>query len=316
MRKKKFQNKNTLPIVVISLDFELRWGVHDKYGLDFNAYKENLENVHEIVPILLKFFRERNILVTWATVGALGCKNWEEYFIRAPKPPNYHNPSFKVNRKYAEMDPEGHLHFAPNLLHKIHETPGQELGTHTFSHIFMREEGVTKDDVESDLLAVSKLWKDRGYLPPKSLVFPRNQHSFVNSILSTSIKIWRGNETPWFYECNDSRTNKIFPRGLRLLDAINPFAQRSYFLEENMVRSSLFLRTNLPKALWELHFARIKNELKLLSPNQIFHIWWHPHNLGADMSIRLARVEKVLDIIAERREKGLLASKYMKDLVG
>jgi peptidoglycan/xylan/chitin deacetylase (PgdA/CDA1 family) len=311
----KSKMENPSPIVVISLDFELRWGVHDKYGLDFNGYRENLENVPEVVPILLKLFEDRNICATWATVGALGCKNWEEYFERAPKPPNYANPSFKINHEYADMDPEGHLHFAPELLQKIHETPGQELGTHTFSHIFLRERGMTANDVESDLSAVNKLWKDRGYSPPKSLVFPRNQHNFLDPILSTSIKIWRGNETPWFYECNDSRTNKLFPRGLRLLDSINPFVRRPCILEESMVRSSLYLRTNLPKTLWELHFSRIKNELKVSDPNQIFHLWWHPHNFGADMKQRIARLEKILDIIAEKCEKGLLASKCMKDLV-
>jgi peptidoglycan/xylan/chitin deacetylase (PgdA/CDA1 family) len=315
MNETTLKKQNGLPAVVISLDFELRWGVHDVYGLDIDGYRENLENVHEVVPKLLKLFEDRNICATWATVGALGCKNWDEYFDRAPQPPNYNNPSFKINQQYAEMDPDGNLHFAPDLLQKIHETPGQELGTHTFSHIFMRERGMTANDVESDLSAVNKLWKDRGYSSPKSLVFPRNQYKFLDAILATSIKIWRGNETPWFYECNDSGTNKLLPRGLRLLDAINPFAKRPCILEESMVRSSLFLRTNLPKALWDLHFSRIKNELNVSGPNQIFHLWWHPHNFGADMANRLVRLEQVLDIIADKRERGFLASKCMMDLV-
>ena len=59
------------PSVVISLDFELRWGMHDRLGTNYDAYRENLENVREIVPALLKLFSEHKIRVTWACVGAL-----------------------------------------------------------------------------------------------------------------------------------------------------------------------------------------------------------------------------------------------------
>ena len=41
------------PRIVLSLDFELRWGVHDLYGDDFEANRAVLERVHEAVPALL-----------------------------------------------------------------------------------------------------------------------------------------------------------------------------------------------------------------------------------------------------------------------
>src|SRR5919106_222235 len=85
------------PRVVISLDFELRWGWHDIYGLDFEARRAGLEQVRHVVPALLKLLVRHGIRATWAAVGAIGCLSWEEYFRRAPQPPKYVRSSFAIN---------------------------------------------------------------------------------------------------------------------------------------------------------------------------------------------------------------------------
>ena len=146
------------PSVVISLDFELRWGLHDRLGTNMQAYRQSLEGVQEAVPALLRLFSQRKLRATWACVGALGCAGWEDYFSRAPAPPRYHNPRLALDPRYADLDPDGRLHFAPELLQLVKDTPGQELGTHTFSHIYMQEPGITSEDVAADLRAVSQLW--------------------------------------------------------------------------------------------------------------------------------------------------------------
>ena len=305
----------TLPSVVISLDFELRWGMHDKLRFDIDAYRENLEKVWQVVPLLLKLFQSRKIRVTWACVGALGCRDWDEYFSRAPRQPKYHDSSLAVSPQYAELDPGGQLHFALELLQLVHATPGQELGVHTFSHIYMREPGVTAEDVKADLLAASLLWKDRLGVLPISLTFPRNQYAFLDTIRACGIMIWRGNEHPWYYDCNEASTNNILPRVLRLIDSLNPLTRRASPLEDGMTRASLFLRLNLPYSAWRFHVARIRRELDTLRPREIFHLWWHPHNLGSEVSIRITRVEEICNIIAEKCERGLLLSQNMGDLV-
>ncbi len=293
----------------------MRWGMHDKLGLNFDAYRENLENVRYIVPELLKMFTERNIRATWACVGALGCHNWDEYFERAPKPPKYDNPLLAVNPKYAELDPYGHLHFAPDLLSLICKFPGQELGTHTFSHIYMREPGITREDVLADLCAVSSLWSERFGANPVSLVFPRNQNAFIEDILSTSIKIWRSNEKSWYQNCNETATNKWLARSLRMLEAVNPFVRRASKISADSTRSSLFLRPNLPWPAWHLHRKRVSCELNSLKAGEIFHVWWHPHNLGSDMRLRISRTEEILDLIGEKVSKGCVSSNCMSDLI-
>ena len=113
--------KRTLPgrvvttdrLVVVSLDFELRWGIHDVYGLDFDAYRQNIEQVRHAVPALVTLLVEHGICATWATVGAIGCLSWDEYFKRAPAPPRYIRSCLAIDPRYAELDPDGTLHFAP-----------------------------------------------------------------------------------------------------------------------------------------------------------------------------------------------------------
>ena len=297
------------------MDFERRWGVHHRLGLDFAAYREHLENVQPVVVSLLELVTARNIRATWAAVGALACRDWHEYFARAPRPPKYDNPTLAISPRYADLDRDGHLHFAPDLLRLVHASRGQELGTHTFSHILMREPGVTPDDVTADLGAVGRLWQERFGAPPISLVFPRNQVAFVPVIRSCGIRMWRGNETGWYHDCNETATNRPVARARRLLDAVNPWARHASAVEGDMTRASMFLRTNLPGPAWALHLARIRRELDTLRPAQVFHIWWHDHNLGVDIQRRLTRVEQVFDMIADRCVRGQLVSKNMGDLV-
>lgn len=306
-----------LPSVVISLDFELRWGVHDRFALDMNGYRENLENVQLVIPALLKLFTQREIRVTWACVGAIGCNNWQEYFSRAPAPPNYEKTSLKIDPRYADLDPEGRLYFAPKLVRLINECQGQELGTHTFSHIYACEKGICREDIRADLLAVKLLCEEKFGFQPVSLVFPRNQHGFLPVIKEAGIDIWRGNESPWYHAntISNSRVGSVLSRAFRFKDAVNPFMKRSEILHENMTRASLFLRTNLSELLWKLHFARIKYELDSLQAGQIFHIWCHPHNFGADMGKRLSRMGEVMDLVAEKCRQGQVVSRNMSDLL-
>src|SRR5277367_5273170 len=54
---------------VISLDFELHWGVRDHRSVD--QYRENLLGVRQAVPAILELFERYGIHATWATVGFL-----------------------------------------------------------------------------------------------------------------------------------------------------------------------------------------------------------------------------------------------------
>ena len=63
--------------LVISLDFELHWGVRDKRPAD-GPYRENLLGAREAIPRMLDLFEEFGVAATWATVGFLFAKNRRE----------------------------------------------------------------------------------------------------------------------------------------------------------------------------------------------------------------------------------------------
>ncbi len=292
--------------ITISIDFELRWGVHDQFGLDIERYRENLEEEPRIVPELLRLFEQYGVRATWATVGAIACVDWNDYFRRAPAPPRYSNPQFAFDPRNSDIDPDGRLHFAPGLIDLIAASPGQEIGTHTFSHLFLGEAGVTAQDATADLAAAVRIHEERIGARPVSLVFPRNQCAFLEVVRANGILVWRGNERGWYFNRNDSRSSSPLVRGLHVADAINPWTCRATPLEGDMTRSSLFFRPALPDWMWPLHLEKIRNSISAVKAGQIFHLWSHPHNFGTDRVRRLARLEQVLAVMAElARQRGL-----------
>jgi hypothetical protein len=59
--------------VVISLGYELLWGVRDHPTRE--SYGANALGGRQAIPAMLDLFHRRNISATWATVGALLCEN-------------------------------------------------------------------------------------------------------------------------------------------------------------------------------------------------------------------------------------------------
>jgi peptidoglycan/xylan/chitin deacetylase (PgdA/CDA1 family) len=63
-------------MLVISLDFELHWGVRDKRRIE--DYRENLLGARAVIPRLLDLFARYDIHATWAAVGFLFFRNRTE----------------------------------------------------------------------------------------------------------------------------------------------------------------------------------------------------------------------------------------------
>ena len=56
-------------VLVISLDFELHWGVFDHLSVE--EYRANLLGARACIPRMLELFEEFEVHATWATVGLL-----------------------------------------------------------------------------------------------------------------------------------------------------------------------------------------------------------------------------------------------------
>src|SRR3954447_25947152 len=107
--------------LVVSLDFELRWGVRDRP--DVECYGANLHGARQVVPSLLERFAAAGIAATWATVGMLFCESREDLLARKPaRVPSYDDPRLSPYAELEQLGASEHedpLHFAPSLIRQI-----------------------------------------------------------------------------------------------------------------------------------------------------------------------------------------------------
>lgn len=292
-------------IFTISLDFELYWGMQDKYTI--TEYKDNLDGIEIAIKKMLKVFDQYDAHATWATVGMLFANNINELKKYYPDTqPHYTNDQLNP---YHYIKNNNHLehsyHFAPELINLISSYHGQEIGTHTFSHYYCLENGQTRNEFLSDIQSAVAIAKDTK-IKLKSLVFPRNQWNtnYLQVLNKCGIDCYRGNETSWLYKASNAEHSKLFKRAIRLIDAyFNISGPNCYSLAELSeikpynIPASRFLRPFTKKlALLDgLRKNRIKQAIKYAAKNgQLFHLWWHPHNFGINTEENLSFLEDIL----------------------
>ena len=164
---------------IISLDFELIWGMHEGDIVN-NSYNGNIKGGRKAIPDLLKLFEKHGIHATWAVVGLMFAENAEEarkYFPKENMQPTYINMNISPYPFIKDIDkPETdkELYFAPDIIEQVSKVNGQEIASHTFSHYYCREEGQTVEQFEADMIAAKAIAEDKGY-KLTSFVFPKNQ---------------------------------------------------------------------------------------------------------------------------------------------
>src|SRR5690606_19825747 len=109
-------------------------------------------------------------------------------------------------------------HFAPSLVREIIRTPGQELGTHTFSHYCCLEPGQTPEAFRADFTSAVKVAGAKFGVTPRSLVFPRNQFNpaYLSLCAEQGIVAFRGNQASWLYQAKNGDGETLVRRGSRL----------------------------------------------------------------------------------------------------
>jgi peptidoglycan/xylan/chitin deacetylase (PgdA/CDA1 family) len=251
---------------------------------------------------MLEYFAREGIGATWATVGALACSGWDEYLDRAPPPPAYEDPREGFKHSWRQLDPSGRLHFAPEAIAAIAAAPGQELGSHTFSHICFREAGCSPADVLADSQAVAAAFGEKFGVIPTSFVFPRNQVNYTDALMQAGIERWRTNPKVSCWNATRREEQSRLVRGLRLFDSLAPVGTRRAPSQE--MRASYLVRFPLNDRMWKLHMRRIRRDARRLRTGETLHLWWHPHNLGANVEGALRRLAELIDTIREATPTG------------
>ena len=313
-------------VLVVSLDLELIWGIGGA-GPD-HPYLENLRGAQLAARRILDLFRESSVHATWAAVGCLFFDNRED-LIRAvpPRTPEYRDSRlspYRYIRDSETLAPE--LHFAPELIESIQRTPGQEVGSHTFSHFYCLERGQTAEAFREDMEAARRAARSRR-VEFKSFVFPKHQCNpeYFAELSRLGIRSYRGPQAHWAYRGWRRPGLRPVRRAVRFLDAyLNVSGPQVYAQEECVnggslanIRSSRFLGPVRPSLapLEPLRLRRITRSLdRAAAEGKVFHLWWHPHNFGAHMERNLEFLRKVLDHAARLREEGTLVSRNMGEL--
>jgi len=293
---------------VISLDFELMWGVRDHATRD--TYGANVLGGREAIPRILELFERYGIRATWATVGLLMAESRDEMMASLPPEelrPRYDNPrlsSYSYLDEVGEDERRDPHYYGMSLVRRIMDCPGQEIGTHTHTSYYPLESGPTIKNFEADLVAAIALAQQRN-LTLRSIVFPRNQYDATHLAVCAQqgISAYRGNETFWPYRAAPVAQHTLPRRALRLADAytgllgaktspLNPAEGQG-----SDIRASQFLRpkTGMLRLVHPLHIRMIKRALTQAARTaQRYHLWWHPHNFGLKTADNLAALTDIL----------------------
>ena len=314
--------------LVISLDFELYWGMRDKVSRD--SFRTRLQGIYQAIPLLLELFDKYNIAATWATVGFLHHQDIHQLQANLPAQlPTYNDSQLSPYPDIVDIhqaDQLAHrLHFCPDLIDQIARYPQQEIATHTFSHYYCLEPGQTQVQFQADLEAAIETAQSRG-ITTKSIVFPRNQYNqaYLEVLKRLGIHSYRGNKKSPMYNSIKGDGDKASKRILRLLDNyFNLSGHNCYSLEEISqaypfnIPASRFLRPYSSKLrfLDKLRLARITSGLdRSAEHGEIYHLWWHPHNFGADLAENVAFLTQVLQHYQMLLKQGKMRSLNMQQV--
>lgn len=297
------KNCNNKAQLIVSLDFELFWGMQDGHTLE--SYQDHVLGGRKAIPQLLKLFAKYGIHATWATVGLMFAENREEahhYFPEEELLPHYRNAKLSSYRLFADPAfPTGQedCFFAPDLIRLVAAAPGQEIGSHTYSHYYCREEGQTAEQFSADLDAAIRIAGDKGYAL-RSIVLPRNQTipAYEKIVASKGFVAYRDEEQDWIHE---RVRNHTLLRALRLMDVYLPLTGQGGYLpvkEGCLVHlpGSRMYKPRFDKLLFleKLKIHRIKRQmLHAAKKGLTFHLWWHPHNIGVHTDFHMRQLEEI-----------------------
>jgi peptidoglycan/xylan/chitin deacetylase (PgdA/CDA1 family) len=289
---------------VISLDFELHWGVRDHCTVD--QYRQNLLGVRQAIPAMLDLFARYGLHATWATVGFLFCDTIDDLKAAIPDDlPRYRESAldpYAALQEVGRNESEDPFHFAPSLIRRVLSCPGQEIGTHTLSHFYVLAPGPTFQSFRADLRRAKSLASRYG-VTLRSIVFPRNQISrpHLRICAEEGLIAYRGTEAnPWI-----GKQNGITGRSLRFADsyfALSGNGCASARLDPEFpivsVSGSRFLRPFSPRLrpFDGLRLRRICSSMDAAANSgAVFHLWWHPHNFGMHLDQNMAFLTRVAD---------------------
>ncbi|MCC7492974.1 MAG: polysaccharide deacetylase family protein [Fimbriimonadaceae bacterium] len=306
-------------VFVLSLDTEIAWGTFDQP--EFASYAPAFDQYRALIDRLLALLDRYQVPATWAFVGHLLLDRCQR--AGGTTHPEVLRPNFAwYPGDWHDHDPGTDLARDPwwygtDILAKVRAaTVDHEVGTHTFSHVVLGDPACDAATARSQLAACRELHQAHG-LPFDSLVFPRNQVAHLEVCAELGLIAWRGREQAW-YEGLRGRWHRLGHLADRLLattPAVYPRAQLQPDARGLVnVPGSMFLlpydgvRARIPTG------RRVRQGLRGLraavASEGLFHLWFHPFNLGSSPRMFDA-LEAILVAVAAEQAAGRLVVRTM-----
>lgn len=302
---------------VLSLDTEIAWA--DAGKLPQAIYKDRFNNYQAIVTRLIDLLDTYQIPSTWAIVGALLLNDMDELDVEEPvyawSEPQL--PSSALFHTLAYDNP-GWYHY-PQVLDLIQNAKVEhEIGTHTFTHVYADDPATTRSIFVSQLAAVKQDF-EKYNLVATSIIFPRNEINYLDVLPPQSITAYRGIELNWYHQI-PGQLNRAAHYLDRLLAITPPTYDVTKFVEDSKL-------INLPSSQFLLHYDGIRKWIPTYSrvlqakrginaaikKKQLYHLWFHPHNLGSSDKMFDA-LEQILAYVATMRDQNKIKVMTMQQV--
>ena len=300
--------------LVLSLDFELHWGMRDRMPAD-GRYRRNLVGVRDAVERILETFREYDVGATWAVVGSLFAHSSDE--LRECSPdirPTYDRLDLRPHDEPVGSDHrDDPLHFAGDTIELISSVPHQEIASYTFSHYYSLEDGQTPEQFDHDLQSATLIAGRRGFRL-RSIALPRNQinEAYHEILLKNGFLCYRGNH-PETAAAQTERRGQL-DRAVRFADSfVNLFGRHTTRWEDVAESSGL---CNIPGSFFvrpcrlswspmaRLQVRRLSGAVEhAASKKELLHLWWHLHNFGVNTDDNIRMLRTVLEVFRDCRER-------------
>ncbi|WP_254838775.1 polysaccharide deacetylase family protein [Natronomonas marina] len=296
--------------VVISLDAELAWGVHDRQPSA--AEERRIETARRSWSWLVDLFDEHGVPATWAVVGALLAESADD---AAPEHP-LSDAWFETARRGIARRPDEWL--GRDLVAAVADADADhELASHSFSHPVFADVSRSVADAECRL---SRVYGRRLGLEFSSFVFPRNRIGHRDVLAEHGYRCYRGRRPyrlPAVPGVRGAATLAGTLTGTGSPPVVSPRVDEYGLVE---LPASLFLGgfrdrpwrtvasvgTDPAVGLAKRGVERARRE------GGVFHLWLHPNDLTDDAYAR--RVAAVVSHVADRREETDLRVETMDGL--
>lgn len=303
---------------VLSLDTEIAWGTFDKQG--FVTYKYHLDNYRPLIDRLIRLLEQYSIKATWAFVGHLFLDKCDGLHqdVLTPKYSWFNNENWHKYDPGTDLEKDPYWYGKDILQKVLGMKTKQEIGTHTFSHVIIGDKECTAEIAKSQIMSCIKLGKQSG-VEIKSLVFPRNKIGFLEEIASCGIKTFRGIERKWY-----ARKPAWLQPFLFASDCLMGIAPPVYRMEELSyqydmleIPASQFLtrydgiRKFIPS--WSRIIKARRGMKNAIKHNAIYHLWFHPFNLGSSEKM-FSALEEILKYFSEERARGSIENSTMIEI--